>query len=167
MKKILSVILTILILISSLLAFDVSALDTSSIDTSSTLIYSSELINGKIFYKGENVEVNDTKQFDTNISDVQIKEYSDLFMLTFTNENNTINIKFIPISAKSNNKNEDHYVFSPIEFENAKYELINISFTTCANEFDLFPVNNYMIDKCVLSIIFKDKSTTDVYYWQE
>lgn len=143
-----------------------ASLDTEMIEQQQSPDYSAHVLYGKIFPSGENEVVSVPTQLDTSITNVKIFNNQDITELVFDYGNKTISMDAYLIEAKTNNVNNDHYVFSPIDFSHSFFEYFSISFTTNANVHDLMEVNYSMQGENVLSILLKDKHSGDVYYWQ-
>jgi hypothetical protein len=129
-------------------------------------LYSANVAYGKIFIDGVNTPVRTKDQFDTQITNVNLSSKDDIYFLSFIFESSYIEISGKLVSAKANNVNGDHYIFSPSTFANDTFSCVQISFTTAANDYDLMSANSDLTGMPVISIIFENKNTSDVYYWQ-
>ena len=88
-------------------------------------------------------------------------------LLKYEYENTEYIIDCYMVKAKLNNVYNDHYLFSTIDFYDEIYDVVSIFFTTNANDHDLLPVNRVkMAGNTVLTIIMKNKQTSDLIYWQ-
>lgn len=137
-------------------------------DASSKIVehYSADIAYGKIFVDGVNQTIKNKNQLDTQITNIGLFSQGDTYILKFTYGSNTITIPYEMVEAKANNVNNDHYLFSPVSFVSNVFNFVSIKFTTCANDYDLMPVNSDFSGATVLSIIFEEKTTSDIYYWQ-
>ena len=137
-------------------------------DASSKIVehYSADIAYGKIFVDGVNQTIKNKNQLDTQITNIGLFSQGDTYILKFTYGSNTITIPYEMVEAKANNVNNDHYLFSPVSFVSDVFNCVSIKFTTCANDYDLMPVNSDFSGATVLSIIFEEKTTSDIYYWQ-
>ena len=161
-KQLIKAIATVLILSICILAFPATA--SASADNST--VFTINEMHGKVFRHGVNQVVSQMSQFDTSISNVKVTHKTDNYSLVFNHEGITISIDFLVVAAKSNNKHHDHYIFSIQKNTSEKFSVINISFTTNANEHDILPVNSSMIGKAVLTVILSERESDDIYYWQ-
>lgn len=157
-----------LISLSLCFIFCFSSIPTYAINTSydGMTQYFAEKAYGKIFAGGVNQSVKDADQLDTQITNIRILNQENTYILKFSFNSSNITIPCNMVQAKANNVNGDHYLFSPIDFTSDTFNFVNISFTTSANNYDLLPVNSQFVGKTVLTIIFEEKSTSDIYYWQ-
>lgn len=162
MKHILSLVLAILCIVC--IPVNIAASNITDIsDTTSDVLFHADTLYGKIFHDGVNVEVDNKQMFDTSIHGVILT--SD-YRLQFQFNDNSYSIPTTPLSAVENNVNSDHFIFSTVGFADPYFNIVNISMTYNANVHDLMPANYDLIGKKVLSLIFEEKSSNDVYYWQ-
>lgn len=134
--------------------------------TSETELFCSGKADGVRFEKGVNREVNVKSKFDSSISNVKIYKTIDNYRVEFAFGSEVFRIDADLVNARKNNVGNDHYLFAPIGFSHTRYSLLNIKLTTNANKIDLLPANEELIGKTVLTVIVKEKATTDVLYWQ-
>ncbi len=134
--------------------------------TSETELFCSGKADGVRFEKGFNREINVKSKFDSSISNVKIYKTIDNYRVEFSFGSEVFRIDADLVNARKNNVGNDHYLFAPIGFSHTRYSLLNIKLTTNANKIDLLPANEELIGKTVLTVIVKEKATTDVLYWQ-
>lgn len=163
MKKLISGMLVLALLLTPILSISVSALDIVDIATAD---YYADTIYGKVFIDGTNEKVDSPDQLNTMITDVELFNNDDTSLLSFVFNDKKIEIKTYLLDASINNSDNKHYVFSPIDFVNSDFSIVVIKLTTNANEYDLMPVNNKLEGTTVLSLIMEEMSTGDIYYWQ-
>lgn len=158
-KAFLSLLLTVM--------FVITAVPSTALSTNGNgMLYHTDNAFGIVFYDGINVDVTDNQQFNTEITNVSIFKIDNSYELSFYYCGAALAVEFDVVKAKANNINGDHYMLSPKSISDGFFDVVNISFTTCANIYDLLPVNSAMNGQCVLTIILQEKEGTDVYYWQ-
>lgn len=128
--------------------------------------YTTDQMLGKMLPNSVNEVVSDKSQMDTMITDVKLYFKNGDARLTFRFNNETIVIEGYLLEAKYTRKDGQHYVLSPVDFTHPVYRFFTVGFTTLAYEEDLIPANPELVDKTVLSVMLKDRTTNDWYYWQ-
>ena len=161
-KKFLSIITLTLCLLVCLMSFPVYAAEADRVNK----LYSSKIAYGKIFVDGKNEPIKSKNQFDTKITNISISNCDSDYHLKFDFESRTIELTGKIVPGKANNINGDHFMFAPDEFTSDTFTYVTVSITTSANELDVMPANSNLIGSTVLSIIFENNKSHDVYYWQ-
>ena len=143
-----------------------SMIPTSVFSSEGYTVFSAENASGKIFEEGKNENIATKGAFDTSLSELKLRRESNDYILSFKFDNEEFVITSDIVAPRMNNVDNDHYLLAPRGFSHPKYSLLNIEFTTNANDYDLIPANSSLKGKAVLSILMENKTTKDVYYWQ-
>ena len=164
MKRTTIKVKTVTLLLSAIMIL--SMIPTSVFSSAGYIVFTAENAAGKIFEKGNNKSITTKRAFDTSLSELKLRRESNDYILSFKLDNEEFVITSDIVAPRMNNVNNDHYLLAPRGFSHPKYSLLNIEFTTNANDYDLIPANSDLKGKAVLSIIMESKVSKDIYYWQ-